>query len=55
MQQKLNLSKTEQSVKSIYKLYFCNSKNSEKLGKHKQFIYQYFVKISDFYDVPVQN
>ena len=55
MQQKQNLSKTEQSVKIYLKAYFCNSKNSEKLGQRGKFIYQYFVKISDVSDAPVQK
>ena len=34
---------------SGYFEYFCNSKNSEKLGKPEQFIYQSTVKISEFF------
>jgi hypothetical protein len=55
MQQKQNLSKTEQSVKIYLTPYLCNSKNSEKLGQRKKIIYEYFVKTSDFSDAPVQN
>jgi hypothetical protein len=32
-----------------------NSKNSEKLGKCKEFVDKYCVKISEFLDIPVKS